>query len=175
MSKVQSDQTFTHVGKNLIACVIVWTSWHKHETCRDLPWNIPGLHNQPYFVGLRNKSLFDSLENILWDGEICERIFIWKVTKNWKACLIFAHLVLSMESYMTSCDVTSNDVSVEQHPDFVLDPRLCNTARVDAIHALSTKETAPVSLVGKWLLLTCRQNPRLFNYFPSKIKCVQFF
>ena len=39
MSKVQTDQTFTHVGKNLIDRVIVWTSWRKHETCRD--YNIP--------------------------------------------------------------------------------------------------------------------------------------
>ena len=50
MSKVQTDQTFTHVGKNLIDRVIVWTSWRKHETCRDynIPWNVPGLRNQPY-------------------------------------------------------------------------------------------------------------------------------
>ena len=99
MSKVQTDQTFTHVNKNLIHRVIVWMScqsWRKHETCRvyNIPWNIPGLRNQPYwphfnqpyFVGLCNKSLFDSLENISRDGEI----FTWKLTKNWKACLIFA-------------------------------------------------------------------------------------
>ena len=48
--QTQSDQTFTHVGKNLIDRVIVWMSWRKHETCRDhnIPWNIPGLRNQPY-------------------------------------------------------------------------------------------------------------------------------
>ena len=51
MSKVQTDQTFTHVGKNLIDRVIVWTSWRKHETCRDynIPWNITGLRNKVIF------------------------------------------------------------------------------------------------------------------------------
>ena len=48
MSKVQTDQTFTHVGKNLIDRVV--STSRKHETCRDynIPWNIPGLRNQPY-------------------------------------------------------------------------------------------------------------------------------
>ena len=31
MSKVQTDQTFTHGDKNLIDDVIVWMSWRKHE------------------------------------------------------------------------------------------------------------------------------------------------
>ena len=31
MSKVQTDQMFTHVDKNLIDDDIVWTSWRKHE------------------------------------------------------------------------------------------------------------------------------------------------
>ena len=61
MSKVQTDQMVSHVGKNLIDRVIVWMSWRKHETCRDynIPCNITGFRNKAIFCWFTQTNLLE--------------------------------------------------------------------------------------------------------------------
>ena len=138
MSKVQTDQTFTHVGKNLIDRVV--STSRKHETCRDynIPWNIPGLRNQPYWPYF-NQPYFSTLLKTFCEmegfakGSSHEN---WqRIGKRaWYLCCSVSLSFVDEEVYdvmyrydVTSYDVTSNDVSVERHSDFELDPRMSPT------------------------------------------------
>ena len=123
MSKVQTDQTFTHVDKNLIHRVIVWMScqsWRKHETCRvyNIPWNITGLRNKAIFCWFtQQKSLRLSWKHFVRWRDLRNDLHM-KTDKELESvlgiCAVQFHLVLLMKRYTstTSCIVALSDIQI---------------------------------------------------------------